>query len=139
MMHLNKVQRHHFLQPGGGGVLWDKLASRGSGNSIIFESHSQTFYYNLPEKDTKNGSEEIVGIKNKTGQNASGFAILLKFMSLNNFLRNLVFKKCDPYMVAQVRIRVNPKPHGSGPIYPHYFQRPITQKVLKCKKSAKNT
>jgi hypothetical protein len=33
----------------------------------------------------------------------------------------------------------NPKPHGSGPICPHFFQRPIIQKVLKCKKSAKNT
>jgi hypothetical protein len=32
----------------------------------------------------------------------------------------------------------NPKPHGSGPICPHFFQRPITQN-LKCRKSAKNT
>ncbi len=43
---------------------------------------------------------------------------------------------------ALVNIRyliINPKPHGSGRICPHFFQRPITQKVLKCKKSAKNT
>jgi hypothetical protein len=33
----------------------------------------------------------------------------------------------------------NPKPHGSGWICPHSFQRPITQKVLKLKKLAKNT
>ncbi len=29
-------------------------------------------------------------------------------------------------------------PNGHGKIYPHFFLRPITQKVLKCKKSAKN-
>jgi hypothetical protein len=34
-------------------------------------------------------------------------------------------------------ICVNPNPHGHGRICPHYFQRPITRKVLKCKKLAK--
>jgi hypothetical protein len=32
---------------------------------------------------------------------------------------------------------VNPKPHGSGPICPHFFQRPISQKGLKQKKFQK--
>jgi hypothetical protein len=36
-------------------------------------------------------------------------------------------------------LMINPEPNGSGPICPHFFQRPITQKVLKLKKSAKNT
>ncbi len=32
----------------------------------------------------------------------------------------------------------NPKPHGSGRICPHYFQRPITQKGLKQKNRQKS-
>ncbi len=39
--------------------------------------------------------------------------------------------------VEAQRSEFNPKPHGSGPICPHCFQRPITQKVLKFKKSVK--
>ncbi len=31
----------------------------------------------------------------------------------------------------------NPKPHGSGPICPHFFQRPISQKGLKQKNRQK--
>jgi hypothetical protein len=31
----------------------------------------------------------------------------------------------------------NPKPHGSGPICPHFFQRPISQKGLKQKNPQK--
>jgi hypothetical protein len=33
---------------------------------------------------------------------------------------------------------INPNSHGRGRICPPLFQRPITQKVLKCKKSVKN-
>jgi hypothetical protein len=44
-----------------------------------------------------------------------------------------------PIAGRSVPVDVNPKPHCSGPICPHYFERPLTQKVLKCKKSAKNT
>ncbi len=33
---------------------------------------------------------------------------------------------------------LNPKPHGSGRICPHYFQRPITQKGLKQKNPQKS-
>ncbi len=32
---------------------------------------------------------------------------------------------------------LNTNPHGRGPICPHFFQRPITHKVLKCKNLAK--
>jgi hypothetical protein len=32
---------------------------------------------------------------------------------------------------------VNPKPHGSGPICPQFFQRPISQKGLKQKNPQK--
>ncbi len=37
------------------------------------------------------------------------------------------------------KIPLNPKPHGQGRICPHIFQGLISQKVLKCKKSAQNT
>jgi hypothetical protein len=33
---------------------------------------------------------------------------------------------------------INPKPHGSGQICPHVFQRPITQKGLKQKNRQKS-
>jgi hypothetical protein len=42
-----------------------------------------------------------------------------------------------PIYIILSRYFFNPKPHRSGPICPHYFQRPITQKVLKCKKIGK--
>ncbi len=35
--------------------------------------------------------------------------------------------------VARKLRAINPKPHGSGRISPHVFQRPITQKGLKQK------
>jgi hypothetical protein len=37
------------------------------------------------------------------------------------------------------RAAVNPNPHGSGQICPHYFQRPISQKGLKQKNRQKLT
>ncbi len=36
-------------------------------------------------------------------------------------------------------LSIKPKPHGRGWICPHFCQRPITQKILKCKKLAQNT
>jgi hypothetical protein len=45
-----------------------------------------------------------------------------------------IFTKCRKIPLCCI-----PKPHGSGWICPHSFQRPITQKVLNLKKSAKNT
>jgi hypothetical protein len=62
-------------------------------------------------------------------------ALLSKNLSLSAVLPLLpVVSSFHPTLPS-----INPKPHGSGPICPHFFQRPITQKVLKCKKSATNT
>jgi hypothetical protein len=41
------------------------------------------------------------------------------------------------YFVVNI-VHLNPKPHGSGRICPHYFQRPITQKGLKQKNRQKS-
>jgi hypothetical protein len=43
------------------------------------------------------------------------------------FLRLIYFAEVDFY----------PKPHGSGPICPHFFQRSISQKGLKQKNRQK--
>ncbi len=40
--------------------------------------------------------------------------------------------------VSASQDKFNPKPHGSGRICPHYFQRPITQKGLKQKNRQKS-
>ncbi len=112
-----------FCHLGEGGALWDKLAHRDSGNSNNFgiwwklqipyclfwpryESHSPTFYKFYLKRTQRMVFKKTIWSKNKTRQNAEGLAICFKFLLLNNFLRNLVFKQCDPNMVTPVGIRV---------------------------------
>ncbi len=63
------------------------------------------------------------------------YYILLIHIS-NTLLWITYFYTCHIFLI-HVTYFINPKPHGSGRICPHLFQRPITQKVLKCKKSVK--
>ncbi len=66
----------------------------------------------------------------------SFFLFMLIFIFYVNFY---VYIHGHAACSCSVDMHFNPKPHGSGPICPHFFQRPIIQIVLKCKKSAKNT
>jgi hypothetical protein len=71
----------------------------------------------------------LLGRGRKKFENFHKFLVLKDSISISNFDVNKQASCCS----------INPKPHGSGWICPHSFQRPITQKVLKLKKSAKNT
>jgi hypothetical protein len=46
---------------------------------------------------------------------------------LKKYAVHVAYEYCDEYNFV-----FNPKPHGRGRICPHFFQRLISQKVLKC-------